>query len=53
MADLPPYREREEGSGPSRAGTPSLAKVLAWTVPLVLLLLFVGLHLAGVFGPGH
>jgi len=54
MADLPPYREPNEGSDHgSTSSTPAWVKVLAWFVGVVLILVFVGLHLAGVLGPGH
>ena len=52
MADLPPYTNTDEPSDRESSNTPSRAKILAWAIPIVLILVLVGLHLTGVVGPG-
>lgn len=53
MTDLPPYRDTGDGlEHESSTGTPLWVKVLAWGIPIILVIVFIGLHLTGVVGPG-
>lgn len=53
MADLPPFREMdEEREVGATSATSVWLKVLFATMLIGLILAFIGLHLAGVFGPG-
>ena len=56
MADPPPYPDTgdDTGAGPDRVSTPSRRRwvYVAWGIGILVVLLFVALHLAGVMGPG-
>jgi hypothetical protein len=53
MAELPPYRDTgTEPESSTTSATPVWLKVLFGAFLIGLVLVFVGLHLAGVLGPG-